>query len=91
MASRGRPKGSRDAAPRLTAARKAAAAVSASGLSPLQYMLRVMRNPKADAERRDRMAVAAAPFIHPRLANVQHQAPDEDGVFRFLVESVPPA
>lgn len=33
---------------------------------PLTYMLDVMNDEKADAIRRDRMAVAAAPFCHTR-------------------------
>lgn len=44
------------------------AEVSESGLTPLQYMVSVMRDPNADPDRRDRMAAAGAPFIHPRLA-----------------------
>ena len=39
----------------------------ASGLTPVEYMLVVMRDPTALPDRRDRMAAAAAPFIHPRL------------------------
>lgn len=35
-------------------------------LTPLEYMLRVMNDPKADDARRDRMAQAAAPFVHAR-------------------------
>lgn len=38
----------------------------AENLEPLAYMLKVMNNPKAENERRDRMAIAAAPFLHPR-------------------------
>lgn len=34
--------------------------------TPLDYMLSVMNDPNADAARRDRMAIAAAPFMHPR-------------------------
>src|SRR4051794_35513527 len=34
-------------------------------LDPLAYMLRVMNDPGAEPERRDRMAIAAAPFMHP--------------------------
>jgi len=34
-------------------------------------MLAVLRDEEADPERRDRMAAAAAPYIHPRLANVE--------------------
>lgn len=63
----GRRKGSTNKA---TAAREAE--VKASGLTPLQYMLQVLRDDKADASRRDDMAKAAAPYVHPKLANVQH-------------------
>lgn len=37
-----------------------------SGLSPLEYMLEVMNSEEADDARRDRMAVAAAPFVHAK-------------------------
>ena len=39
---------------------------AAEKLDPLAYMLKVMNDSKADAGRRDRMAVAAAPFMHAR-------------------------
>ena len=35
-------------------------------LLPLDYMLKVMNDPKEDKNRRDRMAQACAPYIHPR-------------------------
>ncbi len=35
--------------------------------TPLDYMLAVMGNPHADPGRRDRMAVAAAPYLHGKL------------------------
>ena len=35
-------------------------------MSPLDYMLHVMRDRKVDSARRDRMAMAAAPFVHIR-------------------------
>jgi hypothetical protein len=41
-----------------------------TGTTPLEHMLAVLHDPKADPDRRDRMAVAAAPFVHPRLAVV---------------------
>jgi hypothetical protein len=34
------------------------------GQSPLDYMLAVMRDNNADVSRRDRMAIAAAPYVH---------------------------
>ena len=46
------------------------AQVEASGLSPLEYMLKVMRDPEADEFRRDRMSAWAAPYVHPRLASI---------------------
>lgn len=44
------------------------AEIAAAGETPLEYMLRVMRDPTAEHSRRDDMAAKAAPFIHPRLA-----------------------
>lgn len=35
-------------------------------LLPLDYMLKVMNDPDDDKNRRDRMAIAAAPFCHAR-------------------------
>jgi hypothetical protein len=67
----GRKKG---AANKATAeARKAALA---SGISPLDFMLSVMRDETADVRRRDAMAMAAAPYLHPRLAPVEHGGND---------------
>jgi len=45
-----------------------------SGLTPLEYMLRVMRNSRAPAQRRDWAAAAAAPYIHPRLQAMQEES-----------------
>jgi phage terminase small subunit len=42
------------------------------GLSPLGYMLKVLRDPNASKQRRDRMAICAARYIHRR--------PGDDGV-----------
>ena len=39
---------------------------AAENLTPLEYMLKVMNDPQAEKERRDRMAQAAAPYIHAR-------------------------
>jgi len=46
------------------------AEVEASGETPLEYMMRVMHDPKADEDRRDEMARAAAPYVHPKLAAI---------------------
>lgn len=58
----GRPKG---AISRVNdEARKAAAA---AGETPLEYMLRVMRDTNENSTRRDEMALAAAPYMHAKL------------------------
>lgn len=50
--------------------------IARGGQTPLEYMLKVMRNSKADSDRRDRMATAAAPYVHPKLATMQHSGPN---------------
>src|SRR5262245_25674428 len=47
--------------------------------SPLEYMLRIMRDRKEDDERRDAMAKAALPYMHARLSNVDGQISDNEG------------
>jgi hypothetical protein len=47
-------------------------ALAASGLTPLQHMLNVLRDPDAPPERRDAMAKAAAPYCHRALKSVEH-------------------
>jgi hypothetical protein len=61
---RGRPKGSLNKKTVLMA-------VEAKGEVPLDYMLRVMRDPTQDHARRDEMAKAAAQYVHPKLASTQ--------------------
>ena len=50
---------------------EAAVAAAETGISPVEYMLAVMRDPNAEADRRDRMAAAVAPYVHPRLAQIE--------------------
>jgi len=40
-------------------------------ISPLQYMLAIINDPTASARRRDRMAVVAARYCHPRAGNLR--------------------
>lgn len=62
----GRKKGTPNKTP--TAFREA---LAAKGELPLAYMLRIMRDKTADSDRRDRMANASAPYIHPKLASTE--------------------
>lgn len=46
-------------------------AVEQSGLTPLEYMLSVMRNESEDSPRRLAAAQAAAPYVHAKLASIE--------------------
>lgn len=56
-------------------------AVESSGLTPLEYMLSVMRDESAEPMRRDDAAKAAAPYIHPKLQPV-----DQSGSSAFKAD-----
>lgn len=45
----------------------AIAVVPDGGKSPLQFLLEMMRNTKLDDELRVKAAIAALPFVHPRI------------------------
>lgn len=49
------------------------AELAKGGELPLDYMLRVMRDPQVEHPRRDDMAKAASGFVHPRLQAVEHK------------------
>jgi hypothetical protein len=68
--ARGRKTGGRQKGTRNRATEEARAAAAASGALPLDYMLGIMRDPAADNKRRDAMAMAAAPYLHPRLTAI---------------------
>jgi len=61
-------------------------AVIASGLTPLEYMLRVMRDDAADEAKRLDAAKAAAPYVHQRLAAVEHSGGVAMTFEQFLAE-----
>lgn len=46
--------------------------VAESGLTPLDYLLSIMRDEQAVIDMRIDAAKAAAPYIHPRLAAIDH-------------------
>lgn len=54
---------------RATAAK--AAEIAETGETPLDYMLRIMRDPSVDHDRRDKMSVAAGPYVHAKLAAME--------------------
>ncbi len=67
----GRPKGTRN---KKTEAQ--VAAISDSGLTPLDYMLSVMRDETVPRDERLDAAHKAAPYVHAKLATVDHKSSD---------------
>jgi hypothetical protein len=63
-----------------------------AGETPLEYMLRVMRDQTQEYPRRDDMAKASAPYVHSKLGSteVKHSG-TIDGNVRFLIEAGPPS
>ncbi len=45
---------------------------AAAALSPLDYMLQILRDPEASPGERRWAAEKAAPYLHPRLQSVEH-------------------
>ncbi len=81
----GRKKGSRN-----KRNKKVEAAIAASGLTPLEYMLGVLRNPKKPRAERMQAAVAAAPYVHQRLAATTLTTPPGKPIEgRIILEAEP--
>ncbi len=57
-----------------TRTREMADQAAKEGLMPLEYMLSVLRNGDETMENRCWAAEKAAPYVHPRLANVEMNA-----------------
>jgi len=91
--ARGRKTGGRQKGARNRATVEARAAAAATGILPLHYMLSVMRDSAADHKRRDAVAMAAAPYLHPRLTAIDAKlSPDaaERSPRKLLLEFVLP-
>ena len=92
--ARGRKTGGRQKGTRNRATEEARAAAAATGVLPLDYMLSVMRDPATDHKRRDAMAMAAAPYLHPKLsaidAKLSPAAPDQ-APRKMVIEFVVPS
>lgn len=72
----GRPRGARDGHS-VPAVKSEAKAAATKKRTPLDYMLSVMNDAEADPVRRDRMAQAAAPYVHPKAEPVKESKADE--------------
>ncbi len=65
------------------------AEVEASGLTPLDYMLNVMRDDAKPADVRLDAAKSAAPYVHPKLASVEHKG-DKNNPVALMFTWLPP-
>ena len=70
-----RPRAGRKPGATTQRTREIAERAIAEGVTPLEYMFAVMRDEQADIHRRDEMAKAAAPYIHPRLQAIEQRTP----------------
>jgi len=59
-----------------TRTREIADKAIAEGITPLEYMLSVLRDEDADKLVRFEAAKAAAPYVHPKLAAIEHTGKD---------------
>jgi hypothetical protein len=50
--------------------------IAESGLTPLDFMLDVMRDPAREYPIRMDAAKSAAPYVHPKLASIEHTGAD---------------
>ena len=64
------------------------AMVETGGLSPLAYLLRVMRDETETPARRMDAAKTAAPFVHPKLATMDVQSAGLDRMGDALAELI---
>jgi hypothetical protein len=67
----GRKRGSRLKNPPRTRSAITAMEAAAAGLTPVDYLLAIMRNETLDMPVRLEAAKAVAPFVHPRLSSVE--------------------
>jgi hypothetical protein len=60
------------------------------GEMPVEYMLRIMRDPACAITRRDDMAKSAAPYFHPKLSTVEVGGIPGGEPVRFIIEGLTP-
>ena len=61
----------------------------ANGITPLDYLLSVMRDATKDGAQRLDAAKAAAPYVHPRLAAIEHSGNADKPLSMQIVTGVP--
>jgi hypothetical protein len=66
-----------------------AAAATAEGMTPLEFLLNTMRDPTKEYAQRLTAARDAAPYVHPRLASVEHSGNQQNPVSFIIATGVP--
>lgn len=64
---------------------KKAKAIADSGMTPLEYLLKVMRDESVPQNERVDAAKAAAPYVHPKLANIEHSGKGAGGAIQIII------
>ena len=63
-----------------TRTREIADQAMASGQSPLEFLLGIMRDPNNPIDLRVEAAKICCPFVHPRLQAIEHSGPEGVGI-----------
>lgn len=63
-----------------TKTREIAEKAMAEGITPLEYMLQVLRDESQDQDKRMDAAKAAAPYVHPKLSAAELSGPDGSAI-----------
>lgn len=79
----GRPKGSVSRLTKVT--QEVAIAAAAAGETPLDYMLRLMRDPAVPTVVQIDLAKAAAPYMHPKLSSAEVSGKDGESLQSITV------
>jgi hypothetical protein len=87
MGQPGRPFGSRDSYQRVR--RRKVVLEAVRGEDPLSHLLAVMNDPTASTARRDRAAIAAAGYVHPKARPVPGMAIPENEKWERLLRLSP--
>lgn len=69
-----RPNAGRPAGAATKKTREIADNAAAAGITPLEFLLTIMRDPGADQKERITAAISAAPYVHARLSSIEMNA-----------------
>lgn len=73
-----------------TKTREIAEAAIGEGVTPLEFMLKHMRDENAPIAERLDMAKAAAPYIHPKLSSIEAKVEADVAWYPSVIEFVAP-